>query len=198
MIIAITGGIGAGKSIVSKILRIKKFRVYDCDAEAKRIMDASDIIKDNLNTLIHPEIVKENIIDRKLLASIVFNDSDKLNRLNSLVHKAVADDIVSIASDYKESVLFIETAILYQSNLDLIVDAVWEVTAPIETKIQRVIKRNNCSREDVLARIKSQEEYIPARLHSSTFHIENDGMRAVLPQIQKLLLKMDIHHNPNS
>lgn len=187
MIIGITGGIGAGKSVVSKILRIKGYQVYDCDSEAKRIMDASDHIKHNLNDLIHPKIVTNGVINRKLLAEIVFNNSDKLKILNALVHTAVAEDILRVAADYKESILFIETAIIYQSNLDLIVDAVWEVTAPLEIKISRVMRRNNLNRDEVHARIKSQEYHDCIRTHASTFHIINDDQQALLPQVQKLL-----------
>lgn len=187
MIIGITGGIGAGKSIVSKILRIKGFQVYDCDSEAKRIMDASDCIKDSLNVLIHPLIVTEGVINRKLLAEIVFNNSDKLKILNGLVHKAVAEDILRVAAGCNERILFLETAILYQSNLDLIVNAVWEVTAPLEIKIMRVMKRNNLDRNDVLSRIKAQEFQDCKRTHASTFHIINDDQQAVIPQVQKLL-----------
>lgn len=187
MIIGITGGIGAGKSIVSKILRTKGYPVYDCDSEAKRIMDASDSIKERLNTLIHPGIVVNGIINRKLLAEIVFNDSTMLNNLNSIVHKAVAEDIRTISSSGIYPTLFIETAILYQSNLDMLVDGVWEVTAPVEIKIQRVINRNSCSRDDVLARIKSQEQHECNRRHKSTFYIINDDVHAVLPQVQELL-----------
>ena len=187
MIIGITGGIGAGKSIVSKILRTKGYPVYDCDSEAKRIMDASDSIKERLNTLIHPEIVVNGIINRKLLAEIVFNDVTMLNTLNSIVHKAVAEDIRAISSSGIYPTLFVETAILYQSNLDMLVDGVWEVTAPVEIKIQRVINRNSCSRDDVLARIKSQEQQECNRRHKSTFYIINDDVHAVLPQVQELL-----------
>ncbi|MDE6152796.1 MAG: dephospho-CoA kinase [Muribaculaceae bacterium] len=187
-IIAITGGIGSGKSVISHILRCNSYTVYDCDREAKRLMDNNTDIHAELNCHIHPHAVKNGVIDRRLIAEIVFASPDKLERLNSIVHGAVLDDIRRIPVDtLPHSILFVETAILYQSNLDLVVDSVWNVTAPVDTRIDRVIKRNSCTREDVLSRINSQESYKPVRQHSSIKTIVNDGTTPVLPQVAQLL-----------
>ncbi len=187
-IIAITGGIGSGKSVVSHILRCNSYTVYDCDSEAKRLMDSDTDIHAKLNFHIHPQAVKNGVIDRRLIAEIVFASPDKLKRLNSIVHGAVLDDIRRIPVDtLPHNILFVETAILYQSNLDLVVDSVWNVTAPIDIRINRVIKRNSCTREDVLSRINSQESYKPLRQHSCVRTIVNDGTAPVLPQVIQLL-----------
>ncbi len=165
------------------------YRVYDCDSEAKRIMDKSLFIKNKLNEIIHPQAVTDCIIDRKLISEIVFNDNEKLAALNKIVHTAVTDDIISLSSSLKEDTLFIETAILYQSNLDKIVSDVWIVTAPVNVRIERVVKRNNCTPADVLARIKAQDSYQVPHPHPSTFTIVNDNETPVLPQIYNLLDK---------
>ena len=187
-LIAISGGIGSGKSIVSEILQANGFNVYDCDSEAKRIMDNDPNIHDLLRRYIHPGAVKNGLIDRKLIASIVFNDKDRLNSLNHIVHQAVRDDItrhrLTLSND---TVMFVETAILYQSDIDLMVDEVWAVTAPREIRIQRVMLRNNCTATEVEARINAQDEYLSPRTHPLKHIIVNDNTQPVLPQVIKLL-----------
>ncbi len=187
-LIAITGGIGSGKSIVSKILIANGYTVYDCDYEAKRIMDIDTDIHSLLTQHIHSEAVKDGIIDRKLIASIVFNDNLKLEKLNSIVHQAVRDDIRKCLSrNTSRNVMFVETAILYQSNIDLMVDEVWTVTAPRDIRIKRVMRRNNYCWEDVDARINVQDNYTPLRVHPRVKEIINDDLIPVLPQVIRLL-----------
>ena len=183
---AITGGIGAGKSVVSKILRTMGYQVFDCDIEAKRLMDSSAEIK--LKTEISDASVDyDGNIDRKHLSSVVFADPAKLERLNSIVHKAVRDEIKHWANNHHaNSHLFVETAILYQSQLDKDVDDVWEVIAPEEIRIIRVMNRNRCTREEVISRIKSQS-YTPQMPHSKIAHIINDDFTPILPQLSDLL-----------
>ena len=185
---AITGGIGAGKSVISEILRTMGYQVFDCDAEAKRLMDQSETIKSELKEKISPlAVLKNGEIDRKLISSIVFKDPGKLAILNNIVHTAVRNEIDDWKNSHAEdNLLFVETAILYQSHLDRLVDEVWEVIAPEEIRILRVTKRNNCQREEVIARIKSQN-YIPEEPHSNIHVINNDDFTPVLPQILSLL-----------
>ena len=83
--------------------------------------------------------------------------------------------------------MFVETAILYQSHLDKMVDEVWEVHAPEELRVNRVMLRNGLDREKVMARIDAQKSYNPARRHAVVHEIVNDGSVPVLPQVEKLL-----------
>lgn len=186
-LIAITGGIGSGKSVISDILRAMGHKVYDCDTRAKALMDTDESIKDDLINLISIDAVRnDRTIDRKLLSEIVFNDPDALSRLNSIVHKAVRADLRRWRDTSSDKTVWVETAILYASRLDREVDEVWEVTAPTELRVQRVMKRNSMSREQVLARISSQST-TAAQLHPLTKSIVNDGVEPVLPQILSLL-----------
>lgn len=186
-LIAITGGIGSGKSIISDILRAMGHKVYDCDTRAKALMDTDESIKNDLIDLISIDAVRnDRTIDRKLLSEIVFNDPDALSRLNSIVHKAVRADLRRWRDISSDKTVWVETAILYASRLDREVDEVWEVTAPTELRVQRVMKRNSMSREQVLARISSQST-TAAQLHPLTKAIVNDGVEPVLPQILSLL-----------
>ena len=186
-LIAITGGIGCGKSIVSLILKEMGYEVYDCDCNAKYLMDNSPIIKDCLKSTFGNDIIIDGTINRVKLANIVFNNKEKLVKLNNIVHSSVKEDLISwkLENSHKK-LLFVETAILYQSGLDSIVDEVWEVNAPLEIRIERVMKRNNISRQDVLSRIESQKYEILAQ---ADYIITNDDKVAILPQLVTILGK---------
>lgn len=187
-IIAIAGGIGSGKSVVSHIVSAMGYPVYDCDSRAKWLMDGSKSIKDAIAASIAAECIKDGVIDRPTLASIVFNDSEKLSLLNSIVHSAVREHFSAWTENCTTSdICFIETAILYQSGLDAVADEVWIVDAPLELRVSRVMHRNGLSRENVLSRISSQDSYTPATPHPHTSLIINDGDTPLLPRIEQLL-----------
>lgn len=184
---ALTGGIGVGKSVVARILRVLGYEVIDCDSCARDIMDRSDLIKSQLADRISPRVIDSgNNIDRRLLASIVFSDSRMLDTLNSIVHESVRQHIRRRASDPGGSRLFVETAILYQSGIDRMADEVWQVTAPDEIRVARVIERNHIPADEVMARIRSQH-FVPDNPHPHVFDIVNDGFTPLLPRILYLL-----------
>ena len=182
-IIAITGGIGAGKSIVSAILRVAGYDVYDCDQRAKMLMNASATIKNSLTHKFgHDIYTSEGNLNRTRLSDIIFNDHDALHYVNSIVHPAVRDDISNWAQEHQHGPLFVETAILKEGGLDTIVQEVWNVVAPVEVRISRVMKRNAISREKVLERINNQQQLssIPGM---KVADLINDGTTPILPQI---------------
>ena len=190
-LVAIAGGIGAGKSVVSSMLRAIGFEVYDCDARAKLLMDSDDDIKNQIAEKISPNAIRcDRSIDRRELAAVVFNQSDKLECLNRIVHGAVKSDLALWASGL--NIAFVETAFLYQSVLDRVVDEVWIVDAPKEVRIERVIKRNSISVAEVEARIESQDSFKPSAPHQAIRRIINDGFVAVLPQLELLLKDLQI------
>lgn len=189
-LIAITGGIGSGKSVVSQILRKLGYQVYDSDTEARRLMDDSVAIKKEISNKINPSVINEDgSINRKALSNIVFNDSQKLGTLNHIVHSAVRNDLQLYVTRCNNTIVFVETAILYQSEIDRMVDEVWDITAPDDIRINRVINRNSLTAEEVKKRIKSQE-FTPEKLHEQTKVIINDDKTAILPQIENLLANL--------
>lgn len=180
-IIAITGGIGSGKSVICKILRAWGYDVFDCDSEAKLIMDADEAIKHRLRDEIAEEILTDGMIDRRRLAEIVFTDREKLSVLNGIVHRAVRDRFAGWVSERMSSrIVFVETAILYSSGMKTDVDAEWRVSAPDDVRIERVIKRNGLSPRQVKERMASQQAEEAAQ---PELLIINDGHKAVLPQL---------------
>lgn len=187
-IVAITGGIGAGKSVVSRVLRALGYPVYDCDSRAKALMDCDAAIKARLAGEIAREVICDDAIDRAALARIVFADSFKLAKLNAIVHEAVRLDIADWVSRQSAHRVFVETAILYQSGLNRMVDAEWRVTAPEELRIERVMARNGLSADAVRARIESQRfEPAPDEPRPALHELLNDGITPLLPQIEGLL-----------
>lgn len=182
-IIAITGGIGSGKSVVSQVLRVAGFAVYDCDDRAKWLMNHSPIIKQNLIDKFGKSVNNpDGSLNRTALSAIIFNNKDSLLYVNSLVHPAVRNDIMQWLDEQSGNCKFIETAILKEGGLDEMVDKVWNVVAPLEVRIERVMRRNNASREQVLERIANQNTSFQSETKPVT-EIINDNITALLPQI---------------
>lgn len=184
-LIAITGGIGAGKSVVSTVLRNAGYSVYDCDSRAKELMNTSTSIRQALTSRLGDDVYNHDGLNRAHLSRIIFNDSNALDFVNSVVHPAVRDDIASWAKKQDREPAFVETAILKEGGMEHMMSQVWNVTAPVEVRIARVIKRNGISRSQVLERINNQQDYYSATL--PVHEIVNDGITPILPQVMRLL-----------
>lgn len=191
-IIGITGGIGSGKSVISRILRLYGYEVYDCDSRAKVLMDNNRGIKDRIASEISRDAINEDgSINRTRLADIVFNDEERRSRLNSIVHLSVRGDISGLRHIMPpERPLFVEAAIMAESGLAELCDDIWLVdTLDDDIRIARVMERNKCDAESVMARIKSQqrESELLSHYREKIKIIINDGREEILPQIVQLL-----------
>ena len=183
-LIAVCGGIGAGKSTVTRLLRIMGYPVYDCDSQAKRLMEESEPVKQQLIDLFGPTAYIGNHLNRQLIASQVFNDKSLLNKLNSIVHPAVKSDIIHWAHNNQgDELLFVETAILKESNLEQLFDNIIYVTAPIDIRIRRVMKRSNLTHSQVMERINNQDSTIP----QNAAIIINDDTNSIIAQTLQIL-----------
>jgi dephospho-CoA kinase len=159
-IIGITGGIGAGKSTVSAILRDKGFQVVDADAISRRMTEKGSPALAELADALGPEILTEDgMLNRQLTADIVFNDSDK----KSILEKIITDRVFSVISEKANThrhgssgLLFLDVPLLFETDAWKLCDEIWFVTADIETRIARVCDREHCSRQAVLDRIAAQ------------------------------------------
>ena len=173
MKIGITGGIGSGKSYVCRLLERRGIEVYDCDAAAKRLIRSSSRLRRQLHELIGS--LEKTDISRFLLAS-----EDNQRAVNAIVHPAVFDDFE------KSGMQWVESAILYESGADKLVDRVVVVTAPEEIRIERIMKRDGITREKALQWIARQwpQELVRER---ADVEIVNDGKAELAPQIDELL-----------
>lgn len=189
MIIGICGGIGSGKSVVSRILRLRGEPVYDCDLEAKRLMDGSEevlsALSEHFGEMVCP---KGGPICRPELAKRVFNSDEDRLWLNALVHRLVREDVMKwhekmTAEGHPRC--FVESAILATSGLASQCDEVWIVTASEKVRIDRIKMRDSLDEEAIRKRIQSQkeEERIIADLHIPFRIIDNSGETSLLNQI---------------
>ncbi len=186
--VGITGGIGSGKTTVSNIFRALGIPVYDADSRAKWLMAHDEALKkDLISNFGDKTFTPSGALDRKYLAGTVFGDPGQLRLLNSLVHPAVGEDarkwharLTGIPYSLKEA------ALLYESGSFRDLDYVIVVTAPAETRVQRVMRRDGVSRDAVEARMRNQwpEAEKAAR---ADFLIQNDGKKRLIPQV------LDIH-----
>jgi len=182
MQIAITGGIGAGKSYVCRLLEKRGINVYDCDAAAKRLMRTSTPLQQRLQELIGNDVYRDGSLQKSVLAQFLLASEENKQAVNDIVHPAVAKDFED--SDYT----WLESAILFDSRFNerTHFDYIICVTAPLEVRITRIMQRDNISREKTLEWINRQlpqEEVV----RMSNFEIVNDGLQPLTPQVNRLI-----------
>lgn len=178
--VAVTGGIGSGKSYVCRLIGRRGIHVYDCDSAAKRIMASSDEIKVALCRVVGDDVLSEGRIDKAVLASYLLKSEKNAQQINRIVHPAVAEDFIS--SGYS----WMECAILFSSGFDKLVDKVVCVTAPLEVRVDRIVRRDNISRDNALEWIGRQMPQEKVKTLSD-YEIVNDGVLDVDIQIDKIL-----------
>ncbi|MCK5764272.1 MAG: dephospho-CoA kinase [Clostridiales bacterium] len=157
-IIGLTGNIASGKSTVSKYLIENGYEVIDADLVAREVVEVDSkgliLIVENFGK----EILNEDgSLDRKKLGSIVFSDKNKLSELNNLLHPLIRNEILNRIKNSTEQIVFVDAALLYETNLDKIVDEVWCVALDDDIQLDRLMKRDNIDKLDALNRIDSQE-----------------------------------------
>ncbi|MGO4822128.1 MULTISPECIES: dephospho-CoA kinase [unclassified Flavobacterium] len=193
-IIGLTGGIGSGKTSIAKHFMSLAVPVYIADDEARKIMQSEAIIK-ALKMNFGDSVFDGNSLNREKLAAVVFNDPEKLSALNAIVHPAVKEHFQQwLVAHKKAQIVIYEAAILFESGSYKMCDSIITVTAPVESRIQRVIKRDNSSREAVLKRINAQwtdEE----RASKSDYIIENIDLATAKIKAEEILKILMIKQN---
>ncbi len=188
--LGITGGIGSGKSVVSEILKIKGIPVYNADTEAKRLMVEDEELRHQLMQLLGDDIYFENgTLDKMKVASKIFSNPTLLQKVNQTVHPAVGKDFLrweKNQAQQSKNIVAMESAILFESNLNMQFDKTLLVYAPLEVRVKRVMLRDAATLEQVQARIKNQSDEESKR-SKADFVIENDNQQALLPQINQVL-----------
>ena len=187
--IGLTGGIGSGKTFISAIFTKLGIPVFNADVQAKKCMESDPILNQRIQNIFGDEVYKNGIIQKEILAKIIFNNNQKLEELNQLVHPFVKKNFNYWCDDQSSNIIIKEAAILFESGSHLALDKVICVLSPIETRIKRVIDRDNISREQVLARVDSQMSQ-DEKEKLSDFIIINDGVDLLLPQIIKIITQI--------
>lgn len=188
-IVGITGGIGSGKSTICRVLNKMGYPVFYSDQIGRELLKENDVLKSEIREFFGEDIFEGGEIVRARLGAIVFKDKEKLNHLNSLVHPRIREAFYTWVNNQKSKIVFKESAILFESK-DTTCDVVCSVVTHIEERIERVMKRDSVSREDVLSRINHQmsdEE----RIRLSDYIIDNNSDSLIIPQILKLVSSIE-------
>lgn len=188
MIVGITGGIGSGKSYIAKGLEQHGFLRYDCDQEAKHIIEQDSDVKSQIIKLFGTDVYQDGKYQTHKVADIVFAQPALLQALNAIVHPAVKADILSRCTMHDaQCTMLIESAILWESGLDQICHKVIAVIAPEELRIQRAIARDHSDTNKVRARIKAQMSDQERCLHADI--IVNNNEQQTLDQLCQYILQ---------
>ena len=188
-VIGLTGGIGSGKSTVARAFEELKVPVYNSDDVAKMLMNESKRLRANIIQLFGPKSYGPEGLNTKYLAERVFQEKDSLKALNALVHPEVEKHFRQWAMKQKAAYVIQENPLLFENNRQEEYDAVITVTAPVEERIKRVMKRDKVSRKQVEARMNNQmdQDY---KVQHATYVIENSGDLKSCKQAVKA-----IHHH---
>lgn len=184
--IAITGGIGSGKSYVCRLLEKHGIKVYDCDDAAKRLYYTDTQLQKELKQLVGNDVYVGNKLQKRILAQFLLSSEENKQAVNDVVHPAVARDFMQSGKQWLESAILFDSGFYRRVPFSFIVC----VSAPKEIRLDRVMKRDGITREKALEWIDSQwaQEEVEKK---SDFIVVNDGKRDLDEQVAQLLSKTD-------
>ena len=191
-IIGLTGGIGSGKTTVLKMFKELGCATYVADIEAKKLMNSNKKLMNQIKQLFGDKAYLDDKLNTAFIAEIVFNDKVKLIALNALVHPAVGEDFNNFANKSTSKIIIYEAAILFESGSDKLCDLIITVATDIDERIERIIKRDGVTKEQILERMQHQlndEE----KVKKADFIINNSDIfntKAQVSTIYKILMKL--------
>tara|TARA_B100000497_G_C7686989_1_gene416605 strand:- start:1370 stop:1963 length:594 start_codon:yes stop_codon:yes gene_type:complete len=184
--VGITGGIGSGKTHICQLFQQLGVPVYNADERAKNLMNNDPTVRQGLVDTFGPEVFNKDGLNRDFLAQVVFKDKAKLKKLNNIVHPAVAQDAQAWHLRHNDKPYTIkEAALLFETGSFKELDKTILVHAKEDERILRVMKRDQVSKEKVLARIKNQFTDL-VKMEHADFIINNDGKREIKKMVEKI------------
>jgi dephospho-CoA kinase len=192
--LGVTGGIGSGKTTVCRVFSVLGIPVFSADIEAKRIQDTDPDIKDKINTLAGKDLYSSGKLDRKELASLIFNNKDLLWEVNSVVHPAVINCFRKWIEIQNAPYSIMEAAILFESGAYRMMDRIVTIVTPLEERIDRLVKGNKLTREQIADRIRNQIDD-ESRIKKSDYVIYNSENDMIIPAILVIHQEMLKLHN---
>lgn len=186
MTVGLTGGIGAGKSTVARLIQSMGYPVYNADDRARKLQNEDAELLSEMVDLLGAEIISAGSLNRKLVAQLVFNDPNLLKKLNEIVHPRVQRDFDRWVGEQQASILFKESALLFETGANESLDFTVVVAAPEEIRIQRVVQRDGVEKEQVRSRTANQMAE-SQKVERADFVINNDDCCLLIPQAENLL-----------
>ena len=180
--IGVTGGIGSGKTSVCKVFNILGIPLFSADEEAKKVMETDTGIILKLNTIAGKDLYASGMLDKSELAKLIFNNRSILKKVNSVVHPKVFSRFSEWEKKQKAPYVIMEAAILFESGGWKKVDRIVTVTAPVEERIERVVRRSNITKEEVMERIRNQMSDSD-KIKLSDYVIDNSENAMIIPAV---------------
>ena len=181
--IGITGGIGSGKSTVCKIFRSLKVPIYHADLRAKDLIHQNKKIRENIIAEFGTNSFVKGVYNTEFISDVVFQNREKLQKLNSIIHPSVIRDFIEWSSSFSNfKYVLQEAAILFESGADKDLDYVIVVDSPLDLRIERLAIRDGISEESVKKRMKTQWPAEKIR-QLADWIIDNDEKHLILPQV---------------
>lgn len=188
-VIGLTGGIGSGKSTVAKFFHELGAPVYIADEEAKKIMETSKEVQQEIKTLLGEEAYRDGMPNRAWIAAKVFKNKELLQRLNAIVHPRVRAHFKTWLGKQTAPYIIYEAAILLESGGEAHCDRIILITAKKETRVARLLKRDRSTREEIEARMAAQWSD-EKKLDLADFHIQNESLEHTKERVFSLHTKL--------
>ncbi|MDT7832190.1 dephospho-CoA kinase [Flavobacteriaceae bacterium S356] len=186
MVVGVTGGIGSGKSTVTGLFKeMDNVVLYIADKEAKKLMNHSSKIRQAVILEFGKESYKDGILNRAYLSECVFNNKEKLKRLNAIVHPEVHDHFGEFLKEHEKAIIIYENAILFEIGSDRFCDVIITVFTEEKERIRRVVERDNTTEKEVLDRIKNQWKD-EKKIMLSNYIITNNFMNRLHSQVKQI------------
>ena len=190
-LVGITGGIGSGKSTVSSIFYHLGYKIYNSDDRAKHLMNFNEKIKKDLIDSFGERVYDKNGLNKKYLSKTIFNDTEALRKINSIVHPEVINDFkVWVKENRNEKILFKEAAILFESGSYKDLDCIIFVSADKELRISRVLNRDSFRTREQIEKIIIGQVSDEAGSEKSDYILKNDEKELLLPRVIKIIDKI--------
>lgn len=183
--VAITGGIGSGKSLVCQVFKTLGIPIFNADAVSNQLVENNKELKKAIIKLFGAEAYVNNEYNRKYIGQIVFNNPDKLQLLNDLIHPLAIQAAKQWFEKQQAPYAIKEAAILFESNAQQDIDIVIGVTAPEPLRIERVMQRTGYSKDEVIKRIQLQMPEVE-KMAKCDYVIQNDNNTAIIPQLLRI------------
>jgi len=189
--IAITGGIGSGKSYVSNLLEERGIPIYNADNESKRLTVSDEEIRKGLVALVGEQVYfDDGTLNKSLLASYLFASSEHATQVNAIIHPRVKADFRRWLEEHEDyEIVGLESAILYESGFDDVVDAVVAVYAPESLRLERAMKRDGATEAQIRARMSAQMNEEEKR-NKADYVVLNDGSACLQKQLDALIYQI--------